>query len=210
MHTWIVLLRGINVGGHGVLPMKRLVELMEKAGCTDVRTYIQSGNAVCKSKIAVADVLAKKIGKAILAGQGFEPKVMVLSLADFEAAIAANPYPVDNHKALHVWFLAANPTPDDIARLEPIKHATEQYTFASKACFFYAPVAFGTSKIAATFEKVVEVAATARNWRTVMALRELATSHDTGSAQPAKATNARDARVKKPAITARAKRRSTR
>jgi uncharacterized protein (DUF1697 family) len=176
MPTWIVLLRGINVGGHGVLPMKRLVELMEKAGCTDVRTYIQSGNVACKSKVATASTLAQKIGKAILAGQGFEPKVMVLSREELEAVIAGNPYPVDNHKALHVWFLGENPTPENIARLEPLKHATEQYTFANNACYFYAPVAFGTSKIAATFEKVVKVAATARNWRTVMALQELATS----------------------------------
>ncbi len=185
MPTWIVLLRGINVGGHGLLPMKRLVELMESIGCTDVRTYIQSGNVVCTSKITAASTLAQKIGKAILAGQGFEPKIMVLSRRELEAAIANNPYPMDDHKALHLFFLAEPPTPENLARLAPIKHETEQYTLAGKVFYFYAPVAFGTSKIAATFEKVVKVPATARNWRTVMALHDLASPDKVAPDAPA-------------------------
>ena len=46
METWVALLRGINVGGKNILPMKELVKLLETNGYTDVQTYIQSGNVV--------------------------------------------------------------------------------------------------------------------------------------------------------------------
>ncbi len=53
MKTYIVLLRGINVGGRNVLPMKELVGLLERIGCRDVRTYIRSGpGGVGRSKLA--------------------------------------------------------------------------------------------------------------------------------------------------------------
>lgn len=44
MKTYIALFRGINIGGHHALPMKGLVKLLEELGCSDIRTYIQSGN----------------------------------------------------------------------------------------------------------------------------------------------------------------------
>ncbi|MFN0250360.1 MAG: DUF1697 domain-containing protein [Kofleriaceae bacterium] len=179
MHTWIVLLRGINVGGHGVLPMKRLVELMEKAGCLNVRTYIQSGNAVCTSKIATASTLAQKIGKAILAAQGFEPKVMVLSLADFAAAAKANPYPTKVPTALHLFFLAAPPADPSLAALEPFKLASEKYTLDGRTLYFYTPDGFGTSKLASKVENLAKVDTTARNWNTVEALLALAAAPTT-------------------------------
>ncbi|MCZ6853076.1 MAG: DUF1697 domain-containing protein, partial [Gammaproteobacteria bacterium] len=46
MTTWIALLRGVNVGGKNILPMKELTRDLEKIGCSNVRTYIQSGNVV--------------------------------------------------------------------------------------------------------------------------------------------------------------------
>ena len=50
MTTWITLFRGINVGGHNILPMTELKALLEELGCADVRTYIQSGNVVFRHK----------------------------------------------------------------------------------------------------------------------------------------------------------------
>lgn len=51
---YVLLLRGINVGGTRSLPMKDLVLLCEAAGCADVRTYIQSGNVVVRLRAEVA------------------------------------------------------------------------------------------------------------------------------------------------------------
>jgi uncharacterized protein (DUF1697 family) len=43
MKTYVALFRGINVGGNNMLPMKALTVLLERNGCEEVRTYIQSG-----------------------------------------------------------------------------------------------------------------------------------------------------------------------
>lgn len=194
--NWVVLIRGINVGGR-VLPMKRLVELMEKAGCSNVRTYIQSGNAVCTSKLANAAILGNKIAKAILASEGYEPKVMVLSLADLTAAAKANPYPTTVPKALHLFFLTAPPADKSLAALLPHKVATEQYTLVGNTFYFFSPGGFGPSKLAAKFEKLAKVDATARNWNTVEALLALAASDTVAPDAPA-APRKRAVVVRKP------------
>lgn len=60
MNTYVVLLRGINVGGKNKIPMAELKLFLEELGCTDVITYIQSGNAIVRSSLD-AKMLGKKI-----------------------------------------------------------------------------------------------------------------------------------------------------
>ena len=76
MNTWIALFRGINVGGHGKLPMKQLVAMLEGLGCEGVRTYIQSGNVVFR-RDSVAG-LADAITAAVEDCCGFAPRVQLL------------------------------------------------------------------------------------------------------------------------------------
>ena len=109
---WIALFRGINVGGHAPLPMKSLPALMEKCGCTDARTYIQSGNVVFRSSVRNAETLATRISKAVLAAHKHEPRVYLLTQKEFEKAVAANPYKkaADEHpQYLHLFFLDGKP-----------------------------------------------------------------------------------------------------
>ena len=65
MASWIALFRGINVGGKNVLPMKDLVALLESLGCEDVKTYIQSGNAVLSVDDVDGPALEERIADAI-------------------------------------------------------------------------------------------------------------------------------------------------
>ena len=58
MNTWIALFRGINVGGHRLLPMK---ELARALGLEDMQTYIQSGNVVFRCEETDAASLAAEI-----------------------------------------------------------------------------------------------------------------------------------------------------
>jgi uncharacterized protein (DUF1697 family) len=60
MNTYLILLRGINVGGKNKMPMAALKLFLEEQGCTNVLTYIQSGNVVVQSKLD-----AKKLGQQI-------------------------------------------------------------------------------------------------------------------------------------------------
>ena len=87
MKTYIALFRGINVGGRHILPMKELVALLEDLGCQNVKTYIQSGNAVFESKVNTTSQLAKKISAEIKQRHGFEPHVLLLRLEEMEKAM---------------------------------------------------------------------------------------------------------------------------
>jgi uncharacterized protein (DUF1697 family) len=177
MKTWIVLFRGVNVVGRNMLPMKKLVGLLEKTGCSGVRTYIQSGNVVLRSAIADAARLAKRIRATVAAGCGFEPHVMLLDQRELERAAAANPFATvaaANPKSVHLFFLAERPRAPDLESLERHKTASESYVLKGKVLYLSTPDGFGTSKLAARIERALGVPATARNWRTVTMLLELA------------------------------------
>jgi uncharacterized protein (DUF1697 family) len=182
MTIWIALLRGINVGGNHLLPMKRLVALMEMMGCADVRTYIQSGNVVFRHKAKSAAKLEQAITDAIHMEFGFAPRVLVIDAAELDAAAKANPYPQANEepKNLHLYFLESSPTKPDIAAMKAISVAAEQFVLRDKVFYLYAPEGIGKSKLAERVERLLGVAATARNWRTVTTLVEM--SRGTGTA----------------------------
>jgi uncharacterized protein (DUF1697 family) len=177
MKTWIVLFRGVNVVGKNMLPMRKLASLLEKTGCSDVKTYIQSGNVVLRSAIADAAPLIKRIRVTVAAGCGFEPHVMLLDLRELARAAAANPFATAaaaNPKSVHLFFLAERPRAPNLESLERLKAASESYALKGKVLYLSTPDGFGTSKLAARIERALGVPATARNWRTVTMLLELA------------------------------------
>jgi uncharacterized protein (DUF1697 family) len=107
---YLALLRGINVGGKNRLPMASLRELLGQIGATEVRTYIQSGNAVFAHSARETGELAQRISAAIAKAHGFAPAVWVLRMADFERAIAHNPFPeaAEEPKTLHLYCLESS------------------------------------------------------------------------------------------------------
>jgi len=160
MQTQIVLLRGINVGGHNKLPMADLVDLLDKLGADNVKTYIQSGNAVMTGGIS-GDVIAD----AIEVAYGFRPSVMVFDGAEFDSIAKANPFPeaVSDGKTLHIWFTEAAPTFDTV-KADALASPSERYSVTGHAIYLHAPDGIGRSKLAAAMEKLAGVSATARNW----------------------------------------------
>src|SRR5687768_3421784 len=93
MNTYIGLFRGINIGGRHIVAMKDLRLAVEEAGCADVQTYIQSGNVVFRSAIDDAARLSKQLTAAVSKSHGFEPRVLVRTLAELEKVAAGNPFP---------------------------------------------------------------------------------------------------------------------
>ncbi|HEX9792607.1 MAG TPA: DUF1697 domain-containing protein [Planctomycetota bacterium] len=175
MNTYIALFRGINVGSAHILPMKELVALLEELGCVGVKTNIQSGNAVFRHR-AAAPGLAKKIRAAVGAAKGFEPAVLLLTQERIARAAAANPFPEgeEDPSKLHLSFLAARPQQPDLATLEGLRANGERFALKDDVFYLYAPEGIGRSKLAAKVEKALGVPATARNWRTVQKVLELA------------------------------------
>ena len=176
MKTYVALLRGLNVGGNSSLPMKELVSQLENLGLRNVRTYIQSGNAVFQSEEEDAPVLSNKIRAAIKKSRGFEPQVLLLEPEEIERAVESNPFPEaeSEPKTLHAHFLASTPKNPDLDALESIKSDRERFVLKDGVFYLHAPDGIGRSKLAANAEKLLGVSATARNWRTVRKLMEMA------------------------------------
>jgi uncharacterized protein (DUF1697 family) len=169
LKTYIALFRGINVGGTNVLPMKDLVAQLENLGSQNVKTYIQSGNAVFQNEEEDASLLSNKIRAAIKKSHGFEPHVLILKPEEIERALASNPFPEaeSEPKTLHVYFLASMPKDLDLGALESIKIDRERFALKDKVFYLHAPDGMGRSKLAANTEKLLGVTITSRNWRTV-------------------------------------------
>lgn len=172
---WIALLRGINVGGNNILPMKELTHAMTQAGFEDVKTYIQSGNVVFKSKMKSASKIAEKLGHVIEDAKGFRPQIMVLSGEGLSAALKANPYSQaeEEPKTLHFYFMSGKIKNVDFTPLEDLKKPNEAFSLKGDVFYLYAPDGIGRSKMADRVEKTLGVGVTARNLRTVMKIMEM-------------------------------------
>ncbi|MCB0637042.1 MAG: DUF1697 domain-containing protein [Lewinella sp.] len=162
--TWIALLRGINVGGKHLVPMKELTRLLEDNGFEGVRTYIQSGNVVLQSPARPAG----EIGRLIAGKFGFEPAVFILSAEELQQAAANNPFASDQGKTIHFFFLETPPQSVDYELLESLKADTEAYALIDQVFYLYAPDGIGRSMLVGKIHKAFPGATmTARNLNTI-------------------------------------------
>ena len=162
--------------GNNKLPMKDLAELLRGLKFRDVRTYIQSGNAVFASA-GTAGSLAACIGAAIERQFDLRPYVVLLDARAVAQAVAKNPFPegAATPTSLHLWFLEEHPAAAGPAALEACRAVSEQFALRGKVLYLHAPEGFGTSKLAARAEKALGTRGTARNWRTATTLLAMAT-----------------------------------
>ncbi|MEZ5922129.1 MAG: DUF1697 domain-containing protein [Parvularculaceae bacterium] len=168
----IALLRGVNVGGRNMLPMKSFAAALEGLGCENVRTYIQSGNAVYDGAPTSKDIAA-----AIKKAAGFAPPVFVLTLAALKKAAKACPFRKEaemSGKSVHLFFLEKAPSKAGVVSLGDLKRPNEDFAVAGRVLYLYAGEGVADSKIAVKIDRVLETTTTARNWNTVMKLIELA------------------------------------
>jgi uncharacterized protein (DUF1697 family) len=158
---YIALLRGINVGGHRIIKMADLRTMVVAAGARDVETYIQSGNVVFSHAHASAAELEKQIAKAT----GFDVAVILRTADEWNALIAQNPF--TDAANIHVFFTAA-PVTCSVVASKP-----ERYEVWDRDVYVDLPNGLGRSKLAGSLAKALP-GATARNWRTVLQLKEMA------------------------------------
>lgn len=166
----VVLLRGINVGGHHRLPMADLREALAGAGCRDARTYIQSGNAVVDHDETDEAALRAVLEAAIADAAGFAVPVVLRTADEWTAAIAANPYAGGGAepKALHVVFLADAPAAGVLDALDLDRFAPEELTAVGRELHLLLPGGLGRSKLAvALTDRALGTVTTTRNWNTV-------------------------------------------
>ena len=169
----VALLRGINVGGKGMLPMAKLREAAEGLGYDDVATYIQSGNLVLRTSGSAAKV-ERDLARRVADLGGVRPAVMVRSRSQLGKVVDANPFirRGEDPKACHVVFAAKAAKPQ-VARLDLPSYAPEEAVAVGKELYLFLPGGVGRSKLASDLAKDKAAVGTTRNWRTVTKLLEM-------------------------------------
>ncbi|WP_333737968.1 DUF1697 domain-containing protein [Streptomyces sp. IBSBF 2806] len=176
--TYAALLRGINVGGSRKVPMADLRTLLEGLGHGDVRTYLQSGQAVFSSAHGDEESLAADLTAAIEKRFGFAVDVIVRDHAYLKSVADACPFPAAEltAKQLHVTYCSAPLDEERYAGIDRAAYLPEDFRLGDRALYLYAPDGLGRSKLAEQLAKPrlnKGLIATTRNWNTVVKLVEM-------------------------------------
>jgi len=175
--AYVALLRGINVGGKHLLPMRDLVPLFGEAGCSDARAYIQSGNVVFHARPALARRVPALIGKAVEDRFGLRVPVVVRNADELRAVTKGNPFLKGGADiaTLHVAFLADSPSAAAVAALDPDRSPPDRFAVRGREIYLQYPNGAARTKLTNQyFDSRLSTTSTARNWRTVLKLLELA------------------------------------
>jgi len=169
---YVALLRGVNLVKRNRVAMAPLRALCEELGCTNVRTYIASGNVVFDSTETAA-VLRTKLEHGIEREFGISIIVVVLSAADLAKAIRQNPFPKAEAGTVHAAFSEDDIAKADIDRLSALQLEPEEVAIVGRTIYMYLPVGYTNARMPREIDRV-KVKVTIRNWRTVNALNDMA------------------------------------
>ncbi|MBK9512608.1 MAG: DUF1697 domain-containing protein [Flavobacteriales bacterium] len=186
--TYILLFRG--VGGATKLPVGPLKEALTNAGFKNATTYINSGNALVRSALSREETIAK-VAALCKKKFAFDKAIFAPTAAEWKAVMDSNPFQnaTATPSLLHAALLEGTPTPAAMKALLAVAVEGEQLKVVRggpsdrsggyDVAYIHTPSGFGTSKLAAKFDKGLGVVNTARNWNSVMKLNELALAMDT-------------------------------
>ena len=166
MSNYVALLRAVNVGGTGKLPMELLRKLCESCGFVNVATYINSGNVIFTTKLSEARI-RRKLEDALAAELGKPIGVHLRTPAELEDILDRNPFRRADPARVLVLFLEHAVADDALADLKI--PGREEVRPSGREIFVHYPDGLGRSKLKIPFAK----AGTGRNLNTVRKLLEL-------------------------------------
>ncbi|MER5775562.1 DUF1697 domain-containing protein [Streptomyces sp. NPDC002039] len=175
---YAALLRGINVGGNKKVPMAELRQILEDLGHHDVRTYLQSGNAVFGSAERDTTKLARALEAAIEAHFGFRVPCLVVDGDHLRAVVDSCPFPAAEleGRQLHATFCSGQPGEERFAAIDAPAFLPEEFRVGDRVVYLHTPNGLGRSKLAEVLARPAVVKGldvTTRNWNTVVKLVEL-------------------------------------
>jgi uncharacterized protein (DUF1697 family) len=172
--VFILLFRGINVGGNKIVRMEKLREMLTEAGFGNVATYIQSGNVILTSDRR-AEEIAATVEDVFPTAFGFSSRPTVRSREAWLGMIAENPFEtvMQDGRQVHAVVLDEAPTEAAVQSLRALA-STESIELHGGVLYLHTPDGFGRSEVAKALDKTLKVPLTARNWNTVLKLQEIA------------------------------------
>jgi len=175
--TYVALLRGINLGAKRRVAMADLRSLLEGLGYDDVRTHLQSGNAVFRTGTRSAAAVRRAVEDGIADELGMSADVVVRTAAQLAKVVAADPFAgtaTDPARYL-VTFLDKAPAKAWLAEVSDIDHEPEQFVVRGTEIYLWLPKGVHASRLARLVgDKKLGGTATTRNWNVVTKLAELA------------------------------------
>jgi uncharacterized protein (DUF1697 family) len=183
MHTYISMLRGINVSGQKMIKMTELKALYESLPVSNVATYIQSGNVIFQSRSDDPLSIGASIENAIEAFFGFSVTVLLRRPADFRKVVNRCPFlgtaRIDESR-LYVTFLKSRPPVSLVKAMALVAPKTaDTYKIAGSEIYLRCPNGYGKTLFSNSFfEKHLKVSATTRNWKTVQTLLAMSSESD--------------------------------
>lgn len=179
---YVALLRGVNVGGRTTVPMAALKAELERLGLTDVRTHLNSGNALFTSDLPEA-ALEGMIERALEARFAFMLPALVRSGAEIRKVFAKLPFPADeiaraqeaagDATSLYVAFLSAPPGTDAVERFAALKKPGEAFAVEGRMLYLLLDHSIRECRMFSALDRL-DGRATVRNWNTIMKLSALA------------------------------------
>ena len=167
MTAYIALLRAVNVGGTGKLPMAELTAMCEAANFNAVRTYIASGNVVFESKLSETAV-KEQLERRLLAYAGKPVSVMVRTAKEMVDVLARNPFPNAPANRTMAIFLDAAPPRDALDAMSG--RVDEEVALGKREVY----VVYGANMARSKLKIPAAKSGTARNMNTVAKLAAMA------------------------------------
>jgi len=174
LKTYVILLRGVMPTGKNKVPMAQLREALAKDGFGNVRTYIQSGNALVDTDLSAKDV-EKRAHDLIQQHIGADLAVVARTGLQLQKVLDENPF-IKGYDISRVFFVSFAETPpaQKVKDLLAQEFSPEKLVVIKTAAYMYIPGTYGSGKLSNNFlEKKLGVSATTRNFNTLSKLIEM-------------------------------------
>ena len=175
MPRYVALLRGVNVGKGNRVPMAEFKHLLEGLGCTDVKTLLNSGNAVFSSTVRSAEKLSLAIAAQVEGVFNVTTPVVVKSASELALIISAAPISPteEEHSRFLVAFGRDENAVQALAPLVPLAEAPERLVITNQAAYLHCPEGLLKSKVGEAMLGKAGRGVTTRNWATVLKIEAL-------------------------------------
>lgn len=174
---YLALLRGVNVGGRNLVKIAELRAALDALGLADVRTLLQSGNAVFDAPARAASRLERDVQRAVLDRCGVDSMVFVRTFEEWRAALDANPFTAEAGREpgrVHLLTLRRPPAAGALRALRAAIPGRERVEAGRRHAYLYYPDGQGRSRLTPAILERHLGPGTARNWNTSRKLADLA------------------------------------